>query len=121
MPSRYNLPHIEVTALVSSHEYVGEQGFGSSVVRERAAHGRKIQNELRVALAAAHEKKTIDERLGPSTGSFVEVELRRGTPADALDMKSQGIRTGATKTTETNDRTIALFVPDDARPVLEQI
>src|SRR4051812_49188830 len=107
MPSRYNLPHIDITPYVSTYEYVGEAGFGSSAVRERAAHGRKIQNELRVALAAADETRPVDERLEPAAGTFVEVELRRGAPANSLDMKTQDIRAGATKATEANDRTIA--------------
>jgi hypothetical protein len=68
-------------------EYVGEQGFGSSAVRERAAHGQKIQNELRVALAAADQIKPMDERLETPAGTFVEVELRRGTPPDVLDIR----------------------------------
>src|ERR1700681_3224760 len=118
MPSRFNLPHIDIAAFASTQEYVGEQGFSSSAVRERAAHGQRIQNELRVALAAADQTKPTDERLTPPTGTFVEVELRRGTPADSLDLKTQDIRSGAAKTTEANDRTIALYVPDHARPVL---
>jgi hypothetical protein len=121
MPSRYNLPHIDITAFVSTHEYVGEPAFGSSAVRERAAHGRKIQNELSVALAGADETRPVDERLEPATGTFVEVELRRGEPADLLNMKTQEVRSGAAKATEANSRTIALYVPDHARPVLEQI
>src|ERR1700682_6530292 len=100
MASRFNLPHIEITAFVSTSVYVGE-----------AVHGQKIQNELRVALAAADGAKPNDERLEPATGTFVEVELRRGAPADSLDMKKQNIRAGATKTTEANERTIALYVP----------
>jgi Subtilase family len=121
MPSRYNLPHIDIFAFASAQEYVGEQGFGSSAVRERAAHGQKLQDELRVSLAAADQRKPVDDRLAVPTGAFVEVELRRGTPANALDLKTQGIRAGAAKTTDENDRTIALYVPDHARPVLEQI
>jgi hypothetical protein len=121
MPSRYNLPHIDITAFALTQEYVGEQGHGSSGVRERAAHGQRIQNELRVALEAADQTKPIDERLETPTGTFLEVELRRGTSPDKLDMKTQNIRAGAAKTTEANDRTIALYVPDHARPVLEHI
>src|ERR1035437_3480689 len=121
MPSRYNLPHIDITTFVSTHEYAGEQSRGSSAVRERAAHGQRIQNELRVALEAADRSKPTDERLEAPTGTFLEVELRRGTSPNALDMKRQDIRAGAAKATETNDRTIALYVPDHARPVLEQI
>jgi hypothetical protein len=121
MPSRYNLPHFDIAAFATTQEYVGEQGFGSGAVRERAAHGQRIQNELRVALAAADQTKPSDQRLVPPTGAFIEVELRRGTPADSMDMKTQDIRAGASKTTEANDRTIVLYIPDHARPVLEQI
>jgi hypothetical protein len=121
MASRYNLPHIDIAAFVSTHEYVGEQGFGSSAVRERATHGQRIQNELLVSLNVADKAKPLDVRLEPSEGVFVEVELRRGTPPDILDMKTQDIRSSAAKITESNDRTIALYVPDHARPVLEKI
>ncbi len=121
MPSRYNLPHIDITAFVSIHEYVGEQSRGSSAARERVAHGQRIQNELRVALDASDRTKPTDERLEAPTGTFIEVELRRGTAPNVLDMKSEHIRVGAAKTTEASDRTIALYVPDHARPVLEHI
>jgi hypothetical protein len=121
MPSRFNLPHIDISAFATTQEYVGEQGFGSGAVRERAAHGERIQNELRVALAAVDATRPADPRLEAPTGTFVEVELRRGTAADSLDLKTQDIRSGAAKTTDANDRTIALYVPDHARPVLEQI
>jgi hypothetical protein len=121
MASRFNLPHIDISAFVTTQEYVGEQGFGSGAVRERAAHGERIRNELRVALAAGDGTEPTDERLEAPTGTFVEVELRRGTPADSLDMKTQNIRSGAAKATQANDRIIALYVPDHARPVLEQI
>lgn len=121
MPSRYNLPHIDISAFVSTHEYVGEGSGGSSAARERVAHGQRLQNELRVAWGAADQNRPADERLETPTGTFLEVELRPGTPPDKLDMKRQHIRTGAAKTTDTNGRTIALYVPDHARPVLEHI
>jgi len=122
MPSRYNLPHIDITAFVSTHEYLGEgSGGGSSAARERAAHGQRIQNELLVALEASDQSRPADERLEAPTGTFLEVELRQGTAPDKLDMKRHHIRAGAAQTTETSDRTIALYVPDHARPVLEHI
>ena len=121
MPSSYNLPHIDISALSSDHDYVGEQGFGSSAVRERDAHGKRLQNELQVAWQAADASRPGDVRLPPPTGSFVEVELRRSTPPDALDLKKQNIRGSAAKLSDANTRTIALYVPDHARPVLDQI
>lgn len=121
MASRFNLPHIDITASVATSDYSGEGSFGSSAVRIRAEHGARVQNELNVALAAADQLRTVDERLEPATGGYIEVELRRGTPADALDMKSNGIRAGAVKTDDANRRTIALYVPDHARAAFEQI
>jgi hypothetical protein len=121
MPSRFNLPHIDIARFVTTQEYVGEPSFGSGAVRERAAHGQRIQNELRAAWTAADQTKPTDARLEPPRGTFVEIELRRGTSADALDMKSEDIRAGAAKANDANERTIALYVPDHARPVLEQI
>ena len=88
MPSRYNLPHIDIAHLATSQDYVGEAGFGSPAVRERAAHGARLQNELRAAWAAADGNKPTDARLLPPSGTFVEVELRRGTSPDTLDRKS---------------------------------
>jgi hypothetical protein len=97
MPSRYNLPHIEITAFGSAQAYAGEGFPNAGAVRIRDEHGKRLQHELRVALTAADETRPADERLAPPTGTFLEVELRRGTPADALDMKTRGIRTGAAK------------------------
>lgn len=121
MASRFNLPHIDITARATAQDYVGEGAFGTPAVRIRAEHGARIQNELRVALAAADQKRPTDDRLEPSNTSVIEVELRRGTLPDVLDMKREGIRTGAAKADDANVRTIALHVPDHARPILDQI
>ena len=121
MASRYDLPHIDIARFATTQDYVGEQSFGNSAVRIREEHGRRIQNELQVSLDAATQARAQDERLPTPIGSFVEVQLRRGTAPDSLDLKTQDIRSGASKTTAANDRTIALYVPDHARPVLETI
>ncbi len=121
MPSRFNLPHVDISAFAASQEYSGEPAYGSSAVVIREVHGRRIQNELTVALAAADAMRPTDQRLPAPTSSVIEVELRRGTAADKLDLKTEGIRAGAAKTDETSRTTIALHVPDHARPVLEQI
>jgi hypothetical protein len=121
MASRFTLPHINITASVAVSDYSGRGSPGNPAVRIREEHGARIQNELNVALAAADQLRTTDERLEPATGAYIEVELRRGTPADSLDMKTQGIRAGAVKTANANRRTIALYVPDHARPAFEQI
>jgi hypothetical protein len=120
MPSRFNLPHFDITSFATTHDYAGAGTPNNSAVRIRDEHGKRIQNELRVALAAADQMRPTDQRLLAPTGTYVEVELRRGTPADSLNMRTEEIRAGATKS-DVNGRTIALYVPDHARPVMEQI
>src|ERR1700677_2933949 len=108
MPSRYNLPHVDIARFAEFSEYLGEgSGGGGSAVRVRAEHGRRIANELEATFEALDlgRERPADPRLLPPEGAYVEVELRRGTPGDALDMKNSGIQTGATKTAENNNRT----------------
>lgn len=120
MPSRYDRPHIDITHVGASQVYAGDSGFGNPVDRIRAEHGRRIQDELNIAFAARPDLPA-DNRLPAPAGTYVEVELARGAPADTLDMKSQGIRSSAAKKDAADRTTIALYVPDHARPVLEQI
>jgi hypothetical protein len=121
MPSRYNLPHIDIAGFSTTQDYVGEGTPGNPTVRERQAHGERLRNELRASLDEAIQARPVDDRLPVPTGSIIEVELRRGTEPDKLDMVRQGVRSGAVKTTAANDRTIVLFVPDHARAALETI
>lgn len=121
MASRFTLPHIDISAFASQQPYSGDPGFSSSAVRIRAEHGARLKNELTVALAAAAQFRPTDERLTPATSSIIEVDLRRGTPADALDLKNDDVRTGAAKESGAGIKTIALYVPDHARPAFEKI
>jgi hypothetical protein len=121
MASRFTLPHIDIARFSTSQVYQGASAGSGGSPRARAEHGRRVQNELNAALALADQLRPIDARLEPPTGAFIEVELRSGTKPDALDQKTQGIRSGAAKTDQRNDRTVALFVPDTARPIFQQI
>jgi hypothetical protein len=121
MPSRFNLPHIDIAPFISTHSYQGESSGSGGSPRSRDEHGRRVQTEFAAALRLSDEMRPADERLEPPQGGFIEVELRRGTKPDVLDRKSDGVRSSAAKADERNDRTIALFVPDAARPVLQQI
>jgi hypothetical protein len=73
------------------------------------------------ALQAGAALQPTDERLPPSPGIYLEVELDRGKAADAIDLKSAGIRSGAAKIDDAYRRTISLFVPEHARPAIENI
>ncbi|MHC2295815.1 S8 family peptidase [Rhizobium mongolense] len=120
MAGRFTLPHIDVSALQSASPYSGTGSGGSSIPRIRAEHGRKLSNELSVALAAITELRGSDPRLEPAEGGYIEVELRRGASADTVEWKTKGIRPGATKDRD-NVRTVALYVPDSSQEALRQI
>ncbi|MGN7735320.1 S8 family peptidase [Ensifer sp. 22564] len=120
MASRFTLPHVDISALHTASPYSGTGSGGSSVPRIRAEHGRKLANELDVALAAIAELRGSDPRLETASGGYIEVELRPGTNTDVLEWKKQGIRPGATKD-RTNARTVALFVPDNSQEAIHQI
>jgi hypothetical protein len=122
MPSRYNLPHIDIARFASEHDYSGDGAFGDPAARDRAEHGRRLQGELDAALAMADQARPTDDRLPPITGARIEVELRRGTDPEVLNLKREGIRAGASKFAANSDRrTIALYVPDEARPAFTAI
>ena len=86
MPSRFDQPHLDISAFGASQPYSGRSTYGATADRIREEHGRRIQNELNAALAAADvlRTQTTDARLNPATGAYLEVELRRGTRADAV-------------------------------------
>lgn len=120
MPTRFTLPHIDITQLRGTDDYQGQGGGGSSAIRIREEHGARLLNELNAALVAIDQVKVVDPRLPPVEGGYLEVELRRGTSPDVLQRKRDGIKPGASKEEE-NSRVVGLFVPDHARAALLSI
>lgn len=120
MATRFDLPHIDISARITSSEYAGDGGGGSSIPRIRAEHGARLADELSAALVATDAARITDERLEPAEGSYVEVQLRRGSNPDILERRNIGLTPRAVKDTESG-RTVALFVPDHARVALSAI
>ena len=91
MASRFSLPHLDISAFISSQAYSGSSNFGGPGDRIREEHGARLQNELSVALAAADAFRTekADPRLDPASGTYLEVELRKGTRGDVLESKDR--------------------------------
>ena len=117
----FNLTHIDIAARRDSQEYLAPSSNASGSPRERAEHGRRLQGELEAALEMADALRSEDPLLPAADGSFIEAILARRVPTDKLDMKSEGIRSGAAKTEQNDNRSVILFVPDEAKPVLQQI
>lgn len=120
MATRFTLPHIDISAFRHTNDYAGQSSGGSSVPRIRAEHGAKLLSELNAALVAIDEFKAVDNRLEPATGGFIEVEISRKAKPDLLERKNDGVRPGAVVEAD-NFKTVALYVPDLARPVLGKI
>lgn len=123
MPTRFNLPHINITPRITRRDFTApnqNQG-GGGIPRDRRSHGERLSDELQAALRRSDETRQTDERLEPIEGAFLEVEITRGTPADILERKREKVLTGATKLEANDNKTIALFVPNDAREVFDRI
>jgi hypothetical protein len=95
MPSRYDLPHIDIAGFASEHDYIGQGGYGNPVARERAEHGRRLKDELDAALLMADVARPSDARLDPVTGTLIEVELRRGKAFARAPLKPRRRKTGS--------------------------
>lgn len=120
----FDKPHIDISRRVRTASYQAPRRNmgGGSAPRVRAEHGARILAEMRAAFAGSEADRPRDERIESVPGVFVEVELRPGTnPETTLDRKRDGVRAGAIQKTENDNLKVALFVPDGARPVLEQI
>ena len=93
-----------------------------SAPRVREQHGAILLEQLRAAFQKTVETPAPDERFGRCDGAYYEVELRKGSDAEALDKKRSGIFSGAAKRdAETEVISTVLFVPDESFPVLETI
>ncbi len=120
----FDKPHIDITPRVLTRPYqASRQNIGGGAApRVRAQHGARLQAEMQAAFLEADAIRPQDDRLERPEGVFLEVDLRRGTnPVDTLERKRDKVRPGAVSTTEDNEVRVALFVPDDARPVVERI
>lgn len=124
MPENFDKSHLDISSRVNARPYQAPQEFkgGGSAPRVRAAHAQLLQTQLAAAFIAGDAARPADVRIDPPNGVYLEVELRKGDKPEAvLERKSDGVRAGATRQEENKNNTVALFVPDDARPVLEQV
>src|ERR1700722_2096290 len=123
MVTRFNRPHIDISnrAVTRPYQAPQESRGGGSAPRVREQHGRRLQAQLETAFRTADASRAADNRLPLATGVYLEVELRRGDKPETLERKREGIVPGAVRTEPNEASTVALFVPDTARPVLESI
>lgn len=123
MSPPFDLPHIDISSRRFARAYQAprENRGGGGAPRIRAEHGARLQAELAASFQAADAARPTDARVERPQGVFLEVELVRSSKPDGLEKKRSGIKVGAVQFEENETSTVALYVPDEARPVLEQI
>ena len=92
MPSRYHLPHIDLSGRAQSAPYTSADSnpVGAGTERIREQHGARLRRELAAAYEAFDAQREIDQRLGEPEGVFLELELRPGTPVESIERKTDG-------------------------------
>ncbi|MBD3729290.1 MAG: S8 family peptidase [Sphingomonadales bacterium] len=119
--SEYDRPHLDISSLVQRGEYKSPTSNARSdaVQRIRADHGQRLATELHEAFARADEGQGAPladlPDINPAGGIYLEVELSPGAGALLVERKTEGTRQSAEKVLENGARTLALFVPDEAR------
>ena len=123
MASRYDLPHIDLSRRAQTVPFTSTDGnpVGVGTPRSREEHGKKLRGELAAAYRAFDAARRKDKRVGPPSGAFLEVELKRGARIETVERKTDGITPGAAKREETDIRIVGLYVPDETREVFLEI
>lgn len=123
MASRYNLEHIDIIGRKTRVDYKASNDRfpGKQQPRDRTVHGGKLRGDLKSAFKEFDENRPEDPRVEPVKGAFIEVELKRGGVADKLERKTDGVKPLAAHLDQAENKIVGLFVPDDARPVLEKV
>ena len=92
MPSRNNLPHIDLSGRAQSAPFTSADSnhAGAGTPRIREQHGARLRDELAAAYEAFDVQRQIDQRLGEPEGVFLELELLPGTPVESIERKTDG-------------------------------
>ena len=120
----FDKPHIDISARVNRTRYQAPRQNigGGGAPRIRAEHGALVAAQFEAAFRDADAHRTEDERVEAAEGVYIEVDLKKGSnPEKVLQRKKDRVLPGAAKPQENGDLRIALYVPDEARPVLAEI
>ena len=123
MAGRYDRSHIDVTALAIARRFKSPRSTPRTtiVARDRKALGARLGQELGAAFNRADAVRPAIPDIEPVNGVYLEVELPVGKKEIDLERRRDGVRQGAERQTDDGKQTVLLFVPDDARVVLQEI
>jgi len=126
VPSRYTRPHFDISESKIQRQYKAPSMdvSGNAQPRTRQAHGVRLRQELQAAFNSfdlTHPENPVLNDIEGIKGAFLEVDLRRGTPIENVEKKRMGVVPTAPRVNEDEQRTVGLFVPNEARPRLSTI
>lgn len=126
MANTFVKPHLNIGKFLTRRDFSApsRNQSGSGLPRNREEHGVKLREELQKAFldfeSVRPQTVDISDVEGPS-GTFLEVELRRGAPIESIERKSKGITPSALHIEENENRTVGLFVPESAKDFLFEL
>ena len=123
MASKYSLPHINIESRRERADFksTNERFPGSPPPRDRQQHGAMLRGQFSQAANDFEQDRPRDERVSPAAGVYLEVELRPNASPDSLERKRSNLKPASAKLGAADTRIVGLFVPEDAKPVLESI
>ena len=123
MASSYDLPHIDLSRRLQATPFTSaaQNQIGAGTPRSREEHGAKLRGELAASYSAFDAARHVDPRLDPPQGAFLEVELKRGSRVDSVERKKDGIKPGAARIDNRENRIVLLHVPDHSRETFAEI
>ena len=123
MASPYDLPHIDLSRRLQTAPFTSAASnpIGAGTPRSREEHGEKLRGELAASYRAFDAARREDPRLDPPQGTFLEVELKRGSRVEVVERKKAGIQPGAAKLELNENRIVGLYVADESREIFADI
>ena len=123
MAQEFSRPHINLSDRKESHSYKApsQNRGGGGAPRIREEHGARIQQELRATFAITDETAIDVDGWEKPEGRYIEVELSPRKNPLSLEKKRARVMPGASKIEVNDTVSVALYVPDTARDVLESI
>ena len=119
MASPYDLPHIDLSRRLQAAPFTSAASnqIGAGTPRSREEHGEKLRGELAASYRAFDAARREDPRLDPPQGTFLEVELKRGSRVEVVERKKAGIQPGAARLESNENRIVGLYVADESREI----
>jgi len=123
MASKYTLPHINIESRRERADFksTNERFPGSPPPRDRQKHGALLRGQLLSAVSDFEQERPRDERVTSEPGVYLEIELRPNSNPDSLEKKRSHLKPASAKLDASENRIVGLFVPEEAKDVLESI